>query len=202
VTGYDGVAGIYDLLAEAYSLGAIRVCKESHLRTLRAGDRVLFAGGGSGREALLAAKGGARVTVLDLSPAMLGRARRRFQAAGVPVELVLGDVLEHGPPGLYDAVVAHFFLNVFPEPAMREALGHLARLARPGGRVLIADFAPARGRLLPRVYFGLAVRAFRLLAGNPVHRLYDYGALLPEAGLHLEARRTFGPFVALSALRC
>jgi demethylmenaquinone methyltransferase/2-methoxy-6-polyprenyl-1,4-benzoquinol methylase len=208
---YDRVAGFYDALADLYSLGRIRACKRAQLDALGAGDRVLFAGAGRGGEALLAARKGARVTLLDLSPAMLARAAARLRAAGLEdrVELLQGDLLAHRSPEGYDAVVAHFFLNVFPEPALESVLAHLATLARPGGRVLIADFAPAEGHALLRagraLYFGIAVLAFRMLAGNPMHRLYDYRPLLEGAGLNVERSRTFGwgpvAFRALDATR-
>jgi demethylmenaquinone methyltransferase/2-methoxy-6-polyprenyl-1,4-benzoquinol methylase len=195
VIRYDAVAGFYDLLAGLYGLGAIGACKRSQVAELGRGDRVLFAGAGTGAEALLAARRGADVTVIDLAPAMADRARARFRAAGMEgaIRVLRGDVLEHHE--VYDAVAAHFFLNVFPEPVLGEVLAHMAGRVRPGGRLLIADFSPARGPglLLRRLYFAAAVLAFRALAGNPLHRLYDYGPLLPGAGLHLERSRGFGP---------
>lgn len=206
--GYDAVAAFYDLLAAAYSLGRIPACKRAQVAGLGPGQRVLFAGAGTGGEALLAARAGARVTVLDLSGAMLARARARFRAAGLALEAVQGDILDHARPGGYDAVVAQFFLNVFPEPAMREVLAHLARLVAPGGRLLLADFAPAEGppliRAARRAYFALAVAFFRAAAGNPLHALYAYANLLPGTGLVLESAQTSsrGPisFQTLSAI--
>jgi len=193
---YDGAAGWYDLLAQAYSLGRIRACKRAQLEGLAPGDRVLFAGAGTGGEAVEAARRGVRVTVLDRSPAMLARAARRFQTAGLAGAFLAGDVLDHAPPEPYDAVVAHFFLNVFPERLMPAVLRHLAGRVRPGGRLLIADFAPADGplpaRVLRRLYFLAAALGFRMLAGNPLHPLYDYVPLLPGAGLRLERTRRHG----------
>ena len=195
---YDAVAGVYDLLAGLYGLGTIGPCKRSHVEVMKAGDQVLFAGAGTGAEALLAARQGVQVTVLDLAPAMVVRARKRFRAAGLEdsIRVQCGDVRD--VQEAYDAVVAHFFLNVFPEPVMAEVLSHLAKLVRPGGRLLIADFSPARGPGLPlrRLYFGAAVLAFRVLAGNPVHRLYEYSEHLPGAGLRLQVSRGFGPMGA------
>ena len=194
---YDSVAGFYDVLADLYSFGRIRGCKRSQLEALGPGERVLFAGAGSGGEALQAARRGASVTILDLSPGMLARARDRFRRAGLEgaVEMIRGDVREHAPAAGYDAVVAQFFLNVFPAAGLEGVLAHLAGLVRPGGCLLIADFAPPGahplGAALRRLYFGLAVLTFRALAGNPLHPLYDYAALLPRAGLRLDESRGF-----------
>lgn len=195
---YDRIARCYDALAHLYSLGRIRACKQSQVATIVPGDRVLYTGAGGGEDAVLAARKGARVTVLDLSPRMVALAGARFRKAGLEgaAEVLCGDVLAHRREGQYDVVVSNFFLNVFAEPVMGEVLRHLVRQLRPGGRLLIADFAPCgRNRvvnLLRRAYFGLAVLAFRLVAGNALHPLYDYRRLLPGAGLRLEATRGFG----------
>lgn len=194
---YDGTARFYDLLSAGYGLGRIGPCKRSQLAALIPGQRVLFAGAGSGAEAALAAAAGARVTVVELSPRMRERAARRFAGQGLAgVELLGGDILEHRRDGHYDAVVSHFFLNVFAPEVMAAVLAHLARQLRPGGSLLIADFAPARGplpsRLFRELYFGCAVLTFRFLAGNALHRVYDYAPLLPGAGLELAEVRDFG----------
>jgi demethylmenaquinone methyltransferase/2-methoxy-6-polyprenyl-1,4-benzoquinol methylase len=193
---YDRIARWYGLLSHLYSLGQIRACKRSQTLAIAPGDRVLYTGAGGGEDALMAARIGAQVTVLDLSPRMVALAGARFREAGLAVELLCGDVLEHGREGWYDVVVSNFFLNVFAEPVMEAVLRHLVRRLRPGGRLLIADFAPC-GRnpalnLLRRAYFGLAVLTFRLVAGNALHPLYDYRRLFPGAGLRLEATRGFG----------
>ena len=213
-SNYNFVASFYDGLAALYSLGQIPACKRSQLCWIRPGDRVLFAGAGSGAEAALAAQRGASVTVVELAPAMVAAARRRFRTQGLEevIEVIAGDILEHVRDPGYDVVVSHFFLNVFGEAVMAQVLGHLARQLRPGGHLLIADFAPPGAGLAlgaaRRLYFGCAVLAFRLLAGNPLHGLYDYARHLPAAGLRLQASRDFsllgrGPalFQTLAATR-
>lgn len=75
-------------------------------------------------------------TGLDLTPAMLARARqkvgnRRFQPLqGDAQALPLAD-------GAFDAVVLHLILAVVPSPlaCLREA----ARVLRPGGQLLVLD---------------------------------------------------------------
>ena len=92
---YETVAWCYDALARIYSLGAIARAKAWPVARLRPGDRVLYAGIGSGEEAVLAARLGARVTGIDLSRSMLRAAHRRFAAAGLAAELVQGDFFDH-----------------------------------------------------------------------------------------------------------
>ena len=81
--------------------------------------------------------------------------------------------MHHGPACQYDVVVASFFLNVFDEADMLRVLLHLVSLLVPGGRLLVADFAPPQGpaarRWLQRAYFGAAVRIACFIAGGAVH---------------------------------
>ena len=138
---YQFVARTYDGLAHIDSFGRIRAVKASQVPELATGDQILYAGVGSGEDAVLAAQRGAAVTCLDLAPGMLDRARHRFRRAGMTAEFVSGDVMEHHPDTGYDAVAANFFLNIFPEPVMERVLGWLVELTRPGGKVMIADYA-------------------------------------------------------------
>ncbi|MFF4751202.1 class I SAM-dependent methyltransferase [Streptomyces sp. NPDC002514] len=91
---------------------------------------VLDLGCGTGSLALLAAEQGHRVTGVDLSPAMVERARAK--TAGRDVAFLLGDAA--APPvgeRRFDAVLVRHLLWTLPEPA--RALRHWAGLLRPGG---------------------------------------------------------------------
>ena len=193
---FNFVAQFYDGLSHVYSGGQIRACKESQVAHLRAGDRVLYAGVGGGEDATLAALHGAHVTVIDLAPSMLARAQRRFESAGVAdrVNVICGDILQHDHADGYDAVVANFFLNVFSEPVMKQILGHLAGQVKPGGALLIADFAPRTGSLAQWAYWNFALYSFKLLANNALHEIYDYSRYLAPLGLRLDETRDFKLF--------
>jgi len=87
-----------------------------------------------------------RVVGLDREPAQLERARERVRLRGYAnVELLAGDLHERAvlervrAAGPADAVFASRVLHHAPRPA--EAIAQLAALARPGGAVLIVDYA-------------------------------------------------------------
>ena len=192
---YGAVAWCYDEVAALYSLGRIGLAKACQVSLLEPGERVLYAGAGRGSEAVLAAQRGARVTALDVSPAMLSRLQRRLDRVGSHAELLCGDYLEHEPRERYDVVVANFFLNLFAPEDMRRALARLVSWVRPGGRVMIADFAPPRGswatRIACRAYYrpvSLAAAALRLAA---LHPIYDYEREFDALGLSLLRRDEF-----------
>jgi demethylmenaquinone methyltransferase/2-methoxy-6-polyprenyl-1,4-benzoquinol methylase len=177
---YDRLAWLYDAAAQLYSGGQIQALKSFQIDELQPGDRVLYAGVGGGEDAVLAAKRHVILTLLDTSPLMLERAASKFRAAGIEgsIEVICSDVLKHKRPAHYDVIVANFFLNIFTEPSMRVVLAHLATMLKPGGKLLIGDFAYPQGwsttRALQRTYYYLSMFAFWLCGGTPLHQIYDY----------------------------
>jgi ubiquinone/menaquinone biosynthesis C-methylase UbiE len=85
---------------------------------------------------------GVRLTGVEWSPAMLAIARRRANELGVSVDLRSGDAqaLEF-PAASFDTVVCTFSLCAIPDD--RLALREMARVLRPGGRLLLADHVEA-----------------------------------------------------------
>jgi ubiquinone/menaquinone biosynthesis C-methylase UbiE/DNA-binding transcriptional ArsR family regulator len=105
-------------------------------------DALLDLGTGTGRMLELLGPLAARAVGIDQSPQMLSVARVRIERAGLRhVQLRQGNIYAVPAAGdSYDFVVMHQVLHYLDEPlrAIREA----ARILRPGGRLLIADFAP------------------------------------------------------------
>jgi ArsR family transcriptional regulator len=82
-----------------------------------------------------------RVTAFDKSPEMLRIARARLQHLPAErVELVQGD-FAHLPfaDTAFDTVLFHQVLHYAQEP--EAVLAEAARVARPGGRIAVVDFA-------------------------------------------------------------
>lgn len=204
---YAHIARCYDALCALGSLGAVGRCKLDVLRIIKPGDAVLFAGAGTGGDAIAASRAGAKVTVAELSPAMIARFRKKPGAENIRV--VAGDILVFDADEKFDAVVANFFLNVFPPETMREVLAKLARATAPGGRLVIGDVRlPEHGfaRAFTLAYWFGATRLFRVLTANAVHPVYDYEEELRASGFVVrdgKARRLLGApcFVSLVAER-
>jgi ArsR family transcriptional regulator len=105
-----------------------------------AGLKVVDVGTGTG--ALLPALAGAAAEVLavDQSEHLLARARRRCRDAGCDnVRFQRADVRSLPfADGSFDAAYSSMVLHHVPDPA--DAVGELARVTRPGGRVVIVEF--------------------------------------------------------------
>lgn len=102
---------------------------------------LLDVGTGTGRMAELFAPRAAHVTGLDKSPEMLRIARARLQALPAEqVDLVQGDftALPFAADS-FDTVLFHQVLHYAFDPAT--ALAEAARVARPGARIAVVDFA-------------------------------------------------------------
>lgn len=109
---------------------------------LQPGMRVLDLGCGAGRSlpALARAVGPqGEVVGVDYTRAMLERARRRVEEAGLSnVRLVEADAADWAlEPGSFDRVLCTHALSVIP--ASRQALHRAVAALRPGGRIVIVD---------------------------------------------------------------
>jgi ubiquinone/menaquinone biosynthesis C-methylase UbiE len=84
-----------------------------------------------------------RLTGIDLSPAMLDIARRRAAELGVEVQLREGDA-EHLPfdDGSFDTVVCALALCSIPDHG--RAIAEMARVLKPGGKLLLLDHIGSR----------------------------------------------------------
>lgn len=106
-------------------------------------DRVLDVGCGTGNVAITAARRGARVTGLDIVPAMLTEAQKNATIAEVE-DVVWQEGTATDLPFEDDAFdvtlssVGHVFANP-PDAAARELL----RVTRPGGRIAFTSWTPS-----------------------------------------------------------
>lgn len=192
---YESVARWYDAIARVYSRGRIGRAKAWQAPRLNPGERVLYVGIGTGEDALMAAQRGARVTGIDLSAAMLRRAGRRFERAGLDAELIRADFFEHASGQRYDVVALNFFLSVLDSDEMERALIRAIDLLALDGRIFLADFAalPAGplGRLWSALYYWPVDLAGALLGLAAVHAPHDCEPVLARLGFAVDGRARF-----------
>jgi SAM-dependent methyltransferase len=106
---------------------------------VRAGHRVLDVACGTGVVSVTAARLGARVTGLDLTPELLERARENARIAGVEIEWHEGDV-EKLPfeDAAFDFVLSEFGHIFAPRPEV--AIGEMLRVLKPGGTIAFSTW--------------------------------------------------------------
>jgi ubiquinone/menaquinone biosynthesis C-methylase UbiE len=131
----------WDAIAEGYDRSVtpshIWLGHEGLLRAgLRPGMRFLDVAAGSGALSIPAARLGARVVATDLSSAMLERLERRAREDGLSIEtrVMDGHALDV-EDGSFDMAGSQFGVMLFPD--MPQGIRELARVVKPGGRVLM-----------------------------------------------------------------
>jgi len=170
---FDRVAPRYDLANTILSLG-----QDVHWRRVTAaaarpeGARVLDVAAGPGNVAVeLVRQGAAQVTALDLSFNMLWEGARRGH---IGVSWVNGDALALPfTDGTFDATTISFGLRNVPDP--EAALAEFARVTRPGGRVVVCEFAdptwPPFREVYRRYLVGALPQVARFVSSNaPAYR--------------------------------
>ena len=164
VAAYARWAPIYDPIFGVITNSAIRTTV-GVVNALPAG-RILEVGVGTGI-ALPRYKREHRITGIDLSPDMLDRARKRVadQKLGNVEALHEMDASQLSfADASFDAAVAMFLITVVPDPA--KVLAEIARVVRPGGRIVLANHFSAEGG--PRAAFEKWLSRFSASLGwNP-----------------------------------
>ena len=105
---------------------------------MEAGERVLDVGAGDGNVALACAARGAEVDACDVADAMVARGRAR-SGDGVQWARADAQALPYAD-GAFDVVVSAFGAALAPRA--RRTANELGRVLRPGGRLVLAAWAP------------------------------------------------------------
>ena len=182
---YDRWAGLYDRVWRRYireTTAALHRAAQLH-----PGEEVLDVGCGTGafEQHVLAERPGQPITGADLSAEMLAGARRKTRS--VPHAcFVQADA--HDLPfadASFDVVVSASVLHYLADPAA--ALGEMARVVRPGGRLVLLDWC--------RDFTAMRLLDAFLRRFDPAHRRTfaqaELCALLHDADLQLRWSRRF-----------
>ena len=105
------------------------------------GHRVLDVATGSGSVAVAAAEAGAEVVGVDITDAWFPEARRRSAAAGVHIDLMLGDVEELPVDDASFDLVLSSFGAIFA-PRHHLVVAEVVRACRPGGTIGLTAWTP------------------------------------------------------------
>lgn len=182
---YDRIARLYDILDLPFEYARYRPLRRILFSEL-SGD-LLDAGVGTGRNFPYYPEG-AKVTGIDLSPAMLARARLQQARLGTKIDLNEMDVMQlEFTDNSFDSIVSTFLFCVLEPEHQQPALEELARVCRPGGTIRILEYAISE-KPLRRFIMKLWAPWVRYAYGAAFDRLTEQ--YLEAAGLEL-VERTF-----------
>lgn len=185
---FDGVARRYDLTNTVLSVGQDRFWRRATRQALRIGpgDKVLDLAAGTAVSTVELAGSGAWCVAADFSVGMLaaGQARAVPKVAGDATRLPFADEV-------FDAVTISFGLRnvVDHEAGLRE----MARVTRPGGRLVVCEFSTPTNGLFATVYKEYLMQALpriaRTVSSNPEAYVYLAESIRAWPGQEQLARR-------------
>src|ERR1051325_1888346 len=161
------------------------------------GLKVLEIGCGIGTDGAQFAKAGADYTGIDLTPAAIELARRRFALSGLPGEFRVSDAEDLDfPNDSFDVVYSHGVLHHTPD--IEAAVGEIHRVLKPGGRAMVMLYH--RGsynyrvgiRVVRRAGAGLlqsegGIKIVHRLTGEPIDSLREHAASLDRKSTRLNS---------------
>ena len=170
---FDAVAERYDAMNAVMTFGQERRWRRTVAREVAAapGMRVLDLAAGTGASSTPFADAGAKTVACDFSPGMLAEGRRRHAT----LTFIAGDAMRLPfRDAAFDAVTISFGLRNVAD--VHVALAELARVTRPGGRLVVLETATPPSKVLRaghNVYVDRVLpRVARLFASDP--EAYSY----------------------------
>ncbi|HEY0158725.1 MAG TPA: bifunctional demethylmenaquinone methyltransferase/2-methoxy-6-polyprenyl-1,4-benzoquinol methylase UbiE [Thermoanaerobaculia bacterium] len=149
---FAAISSRYDRTNTVLSGGIHHLWRKRAVRAagVKAGDRVLDCASGTGDLAIAFKKAvgaGGRVVGTDFVPEMLDVARTKSSE----VEFEVADVTRLPyPDATFDVSSISFGIRNVNDPG--KGIAELARVVRPGGRVIVLEFGQPRGRLFGTLY--------------------------------------------------
>jgi ubiquinone/menaquinone biosynthesis C-methylase UbiE len=148
----DGLRAVCSFAMPNFYNRAIDVTQKAALvgllASIPAGAKVLDFGCGVGRWTRALARRGCAVTAVDFSANMLQQAAERSSRAGLSknIRFVQADVARLDfEPSSFDVVFGVTVLqHVLSDAQLHQTIARLARLLRPGGRMILMEAAPAQ----------------------------------------------------------
>ena len=155
---FTSVAKSYDLMNDLMSFGTHRLWKRriAAKTGLRPGDRALDVAGGTGDISMLMAErvgDSGEVVVYDINREMLEVGKKRCVDKGYIKNLsfVQGDAEEIGfDDNTFHATTIGFGIRNVTH--LERALSEMARVPKPGGRVLCLEFSHPKGLIFNKIY--------------------------------------------------
>ncbi len=216
---FSSVAGKYDIMNDAMSLGIHRLWKDRMLNELnpRQGSTLLDVAGGTGDIAFRflqkAVKG--RVTVCDINPDMLINGKNRAINKNIlhNIEFVCGDAEKLPmPTSSFDYYTIAFGIRNVTN--IENALSEAYRVLKPGGRFLCLEFSQVDNPLFSKIYdifsFNIIPQIGKILTGDAASYRYlvesirkfppqeEFAGLIRQAGFaNVKYKDLSGGIVAL-----
>lgn len=202
MNNFDSVAGFYDKLSSLVFGTAMRRAQTTHLSYIPQGVNVLILGGGTGwlLAELSAVNPTCTVWYIDASSKMIRLSKKNMRNSVQEIVFIHGTE-ESIPVGMqFDAVITHFYLDLFPQDSCTRIIHKIRSAIRTNGIWLVADFIDTtwwHGVML-RMMYGF----FRIMCEIEGSSLPPWKNLLEKNGFkELKTHEFFGGFIKSAVFR-
>ena len=182
-SNFNFISPFYDFMARRFFGTSLQRAQHFHLNKIDSKNTVLILGGGTG-QILGGLPKGCKVTYLDLSSAMIKRAKRKGRA-----HFIQADFLNHSFDQKFDWIVCPFFLDCFNSQNLERVLERIHQLLEEDGRLIVTDFKVSNWR--QRWISMLMVKFFRLVSHLEAMRLLPIQQLISQHGFFQIESRLF-----------
>jgi ubiquinone/menaquinone biosynthesis C-methylase UbiE len=160
--GYRWIAKGYDAVVDPFNRAIWQIVVT--MRPAGPGDQVLDVGCGTGTALVAYQRAGYVASGIDLSAAMLARARARLSDSA---DLRIGDATDLPyEDDSFDLVTAAFVIHELPAPVRADVLAEMVRVTRSGGRTMVIDHGAPPFRGLKGMLGGASSTLFEFIAGR------------------------------------
>lgn len=204
VNSFDFISRVYDTLARVVFGDAIRRSQLTYLHELADSKRILILGGGTGWLLLevLKANPAGHITYIEASEKMLSRSKtccREYDRGRV--EYIHGTEELLTGYGLFDAVIANFYFDLFTDASLQRVAKKIALASVDGAVLLATDFRKPRSAaqriLLRTMYF-----FFKVVANIEASALPDWSRDICNYGFtEIKASWFYNDFISSVVFR-
>jgi len=146
---YDLAEWFFDTFLHRGKLRELRR-RTANLARIQPGEKVLDVGCGTGTLAIIVQQrvgAPGRVVGVDPGTRQIARARAKAARRGLPIDFQIGVIEQLAfPDQTFDVVLSSLMMHHLPDDLKRQGLAEIARVLKPGGRLVIADFKRPEGR--------------------------------------------------------
>ncbi len=205
---FHSVAAKYDLMNDLMSMGVHRLWKAIAIEYsgVRKGQRVLDIAGGTGdltqRFSKLVGPTG-QVVLADINDSMLKVGRDKLQDNGISgnVRFVQANAeMLPFPDNHFDCITIAFGLRNVTDK--QKALESMARVLKPGGRLLVLEFSKTKHPLLTKIYDTYSFRLLPMMGKLIVNDSESYKYLAESIRMHPDQETLQGMMEQAGLVRC
>jgi tRNA (cmo5U34)-methyltransferase len=195
---FNKIAGIYDSLTRVVFGKSLYNAQVFFLNTIPPNSNVLILGGGTGwlLEALLDINPSCRVWYVEASSSMISHAEKTIgKAQSNRVYFIHGTEADIPPGMMYDAVVTHFFLDLFSASSLNAVITTIQGRLKPDAVWLVSDFV-YRDKRWQKILLRLMYLFFRLTCRIETVQLPPWEEMLARHGFdEAKSENFFGSFI-------